>query len=88
MTRIKIHISNVKLPFYPPYEVKCGLQNRVSTSMSLFSVVMAVEILVVLRRVSSYFVWPFEELFFFNLLQNLPDQLSKHYINHLGIGRP
>ena len=31
MTRIKIHISNVKLPFYPPCEVKCGLQNRVST---------------------------------------------------------
>ena len=32
MTRIKIHISNVKLPFYPPCEVKCGLQNMVSTS--------------------------------------------------------
>ena len=31
MTRIKIHISNVKLPFYPPCEVKCRLQNRVST---------------------------------------------------------
>ena len=31
MTRIKIHISNVKLPFYTPCEVKCGLQNRVST---------------------------------------------------------
>ena len=31
MTRIKIHISNVKLPFYPPCEVKCGLQNMVST---------------------------------------------------------
>ena len=31
MIRIKIHISNVKLPFYPPCEVKCRLQNRVST---------------------------------------------------------
>ena len=31
MTRIKMHISNVKLPFYPPCEVKCGLQSRVST---------------------------------------------------------
>ena len=31
MTRIKIHISNVKLPFYPLCEVKCRLQNRVST---------------------------------------------------------
>ena len=35
MTRIKIHISNVKLPFYPPCEVKCGLQNRVSTNPKL-----------------------------------------------------
>ena len=34
MTRIKMHIYKVKLPFYPPYEVKCGLQNRVSTSCS------------------------------------------------------
>ena len=33
MTRIKIHISNVKLPFYPPCEVKCRLQNRVSTAI-------------------------------------------------------
>ena len=31
MTRIKMHISKVKLPFYPPCEVKCALQNRVST---------------------------------------------------------
>ena len=33
MTRIKMHISKVKLPFYPPCEVKCGLQNRVSTAV-------------------------------------------------------
>ena len=31
MTRIKMHIFKVKLPFYPPCEVKCGLQNRVLT---------------------------------------------------------
>ena len=31
MTRIKMHISKVKLPFYPPCEVKYGLQNGVST---------------------------------------------------------
>ena len=28
MTRTNMHISNVKLPFYPPCEVKCGLQIR------------------------------------------------------------
>ena len=31
MTKIKIHISKVKSPFYPLYEVKCVLQNGVST---------------------------------------------------------
>ena len=31
MTKIKMHISKVKLPFYPPCDVKYGLQNRVST---------------------------------------------------------
>ena len=30
MIRIKIHIFNVKLPFYHLCEVKYGLQNRVS----------------------------------------------------------
>ena len=29
MIKIKMHISNVKLPFYPLCEIKCGLQNRV-----------------------------------------------------------
>ena len=28
-----MHISKVKLPFYPPCEVKCRLQNRVSTDI-------------------------------------------------------
>ena len=32
MTRVKMHIYNVKLPFYSPCEVKYRLQNRVSTS--------------------------------------------------------
>ena len=31
MARIKIHITKAKLPFYPPCEVKCRLQNGVST---------------------------------------------------------
>ena len=43
MTRMKMHISKEKWPFYPLGEVKCGLQNEVSThgflilkSVSLF----------------------------------------------------
>ena len=35
MIRIKMHISKVKLPFYPLCEVKCRLQNGVSTYRSL-----------------------------------------------------
>ena len=31
MARIKMHIPKAKLPFYPPCEVKCRLQNEVST---------------------------------------------------------
>ena len=31
MIRIKMYIFKVKLPFYPPCEVKYGLQNRLST---------------------------------------------------------
>ena len=31
MTRIDMHISKVKLPFYHPCEVKCELQNWVLT---------------------------------------------------------
>ena len=31
VTKIKMHIFKVKLPFYPPCEVKYGLQNGVST---------------------------------------------------------
>ena len=30
MTRIRMHISKAKLPFYPPSEVKCELQNEMS----------------------------------------------------------
>ena len=33
MTRIKMHISKVKLPFYPPCQVKCRLQNGVLTTI-------------------------------------------------------
>ena len=32
MIRIKMHIFKAKLPFYPPSEVKCRLQNEVSTN--------------------------------------------------------
>ena len=42
MTRIKMHIFSVKLPFYPLCVVKCGLQNRVSTEYRLVDINMVV----------------------------------------------
>ena len=42
MTRIKVHIFSVKLPFYPLCVVKCGLQNRVSTEYRLVDINMVV----------------------------------------------
>ena len=38
MTRIKMHIFKVKLHFYPPCEVKYGLQNRMSTDECMMHV--------------------------------------------------
>ena len=46
MTRIKMHISNVKLPFYPSCEIKYGLQNRVSTAV-VKVVVLATKLLTI-----------------------------------------
>ena len=43
MARIKMHIPKAKLPFYPPCEVKCRLQNGVSTD-SCPRVVLNVEL--------------------------------------------
>ena len=57
-------------------------------SMFLFLMVMAVEVLIALRRISSHFIWQFEEWFVLNLLQNLTNRLSEHGINRLGVGRP
>ena len=37
MARIKMHIPKAKLPFYPPCEVKCRLQNGVSTPYKIVS---------------------------------------------------
>ena len=48
MTRIKMHISNVKLPFYPPCEVKYGLQNRVSTGLLTGCLLMGQYLLILL----------------------------------------
>ena len=35
IARIKMHILKAKLPFYPPCEVKCRLQNGVSTTITI-----------------------------------------------------
>ena len=37
MTKIEMHIFKAKLSFYPPSEVKCGLQNEVLTVFTIFN---------------------------------------------------
>ena len=76
MTRIKMHIFKVKLPFYLPCKVKCGLQNRVSTgpynSPLKFPFLAPREerrILMSLNQLHAYFALP--------LLMKTPFFLSK-----------
>ena len=57
-------------------------------NVSLVLMVLAIKALVTPHRVSSHFVWPFEEQFILYLLQNLMHQFSEHSINHLSVGRP
>ena len=46
MSRIKIHISKVKLPFFPLGEVKYRLQNEVSTPSPRFGFVSLSSVLI------------------------------------------
>ena len=59
-------ISNVKLPFYPPYEVKCELQNKRKTKIKL-------ELLPPNKSSLSWF-WPFSLV---NLVTTKPKLVSK-----------
>ena len=66
MVRIKMSISNVKLPFYPPCEVKCVLQNKRKTKINL-------ELLPPNKSSLSWF-WPFSLV---NLVTTKPKLVSK-----------
>jgi len=57
-------------------------------SVSLVLMVLAIKALVAPHGVSSHLVWPFEERFVLNLLQNLMHRFLEHCINCLGVGRP
>ena len=65
MTRIKMHISKVKLPFYPPCEVKCGLQNGVLTTTRIemtLSPEMKSMLVRFLKENLDVFAWSHEDL--------------------------
>ena len=55
--------------------------------MSLVLVILAIEVLIVPRRVSFHLVWPFDKWLILNLLQNLMHQFSKHGIDCLSTSR-
>ena len=63
MTKIKMHISKVKLPFYPLCEVKYGLQNRVSTVTYVANRIMTWHYL---NDVTFIFIKKFQNFLFFN----------------------
>ena len=52
-----------------------------------FLVVLAIQVLVALHRVSCHLIWPFEEWLVLDLLQNLMHQISEYSINYLRVGR-
>ena len=63
MARIKMHIPKAKLPFYPPCEVKCRLQNGVSTQC--FCLVIAVGWSAAINLLNSRLFLNLPSVFFF-----------------------
>ena len=52
-----------------------------------FLVVLAIQVLVALHRVSCHLIWSFEERLVLDLLQNLMYQILEHNVNCLRVGR-
>ena len=56
-------------------------------SVPLVLMVLAIKVLVSSQGIPSHLVWPFEERFVLNLLQNLVHWFLEHYIDRLSVGR-
>ena len=56
--------------------------------MPWFLVVLAIQVLVALHKVSYHLIWPFEERLILDFLHNLMYRISEHSVNCLGAGRP
>ena len=56
-------------------------------SVPMVLMIMAINALITLNRISCHLIRSLEERLVFNLLQNLLYWLSEHSINRLGIGR-
>ena len=56
-------------------------------SVPMVLMIMAIKALITPHRISCHFIRPLEERLILNLLQDLLYWLSKHIINHLGVGR-
>ena len=61
--------------------------SAVLCSVSLVLVVLAIKVFIAPCRVSYHLIWPFEEWFALDLLQNLMYRLSEHSIDRLSISR-
>ena len=60
--------------------ILCGLP--------MILMILVIEVMVMLFKISHHLIRSFEERFIFNLLQYLMHRLSEHYTNYLGIGKP
>ena len=86
MARIKMYIFNVKLPFYPPCEVKCELQNRVSTPPSLFRQKGVIKMSQIVKTHTAYYfglcqLTPSDPMDFPSIAPLTPPKLLYHYLN-------
>ena len=56
--------------------------------VSSLLVVLAMETLIALHKVSSHLVWPFKVWLILNFFLNLMHRLTKHCANHLSSSKP
>ena len=77
----------VQLPFSDQLVQMVPQILAIFRSVPLVLMVLVIKVLVAYQGVSSHLVWPFEERFVLNLLQNLVHWFSEHCIDCLSIGR-
>ena len=82
------HWNDVGVVLICPRERAVPSDLTILYGMPMILMILAIEVMVKLFRISYHLIWSFEKWFIFNLLQYLMHWLSEHCTNYLGIGRP